>query len=88
MNITLIGMPGSGKSYIGDMLAISLGYSLIELDRVTEEHHHKPLQEVLDTIGEVAFLTEQASDAIDETTGRDNLVISPGGSLMYSPEAM
>ncbi len=88
MNITLIGMPGSGKSYIGEKLACSLGYTLIELDRVTEEHHQKPLQAVLDTIGEAAFLIEQARDAIEETTDRDNLVISPGGSLIYSSEAM
>jgi shikimate kinase len=88
MNITLIGMPGSGKSYIGEKLAQSPGYTLLELDRVTEQRHQKPLQAVLDQIGEVAFLTEQAHDAIVETTGRVNLVISSGGSIIYSPEAM
>jgi shikimate kinase len=88
MNITLIGMPGSGKSYIGEKLALTLGYTLVELDCITELHHKKSLQAVLDTIGEAAFLTEQAQDAITETTGRNKLVISPGGSIIYSIEAM
>lgn len=88
MNITLIGMPGSGKSYIGEKLAAALGHTLLELDRVTESRHQKPLQQVLDVIGEIAFLEEQAHDAITQTTDKDNLIISPGGSIIYSTEAM
>lgn len=88
MNITLIGMPGSGKSYIGKILADSLDYTCIELDHVTESHYKRPLEEVLVTLGEAAFLAEQAHDAITYTTGKDNLIISPGGSIIYSTEAM
>ena len=88
MNITLIGMPGSGKSYLGKILAESLGYTCIELDLITELRYKRPLEEVLTTIGEAAFLAEQANDAITQTTDKDNLIISPGGSIIYSTEAM
>ncbi len=69
MNITLIGMPGSGKSYIGRKLAERLGYACIDLDTVMEKKYSLPLQQILDTQGEEQFLLQQAKDAIICTTG-------------------
>ena len=87
-NITLIGMPGSGKSYIGKILSESLGYKLIELDTIMEEQLKLPLQQILDKIGENAFLELQEKDAILHTNTQNSLVISPGGSIVYSDGAM
>lgn len=87
-NITLIGMPGSGKSYIGKKLAENLGYTLVELDKVMEEEFKIPLQLILDKIGEKAFLELQEKDAILHTNTQDSLVVSPGGSIVYSDGAM
>lgn len=88
MNITLIGMPGSGKSYIGKKLALRLGFRLIELDQIMEDSYKKPLQGILDEMGDTAFLAQQSQDAINETTGCTNTVISPGGSIIYGEDAM
>jgi shikimate kinase len=88
MNITLIGMPGSGKSYFGKKLADKLGYSLIELDLVTEQKYNLPLQKVLDNIGEEKFLKEQGDDAVVHSKNKSNVVISPGGSIVYTEFAM
>ncbi len=88
MNITLIGMPGSGKSYVGKELADRLGYRLLEMDRVMEATYQKSLPEILEEIGESAFLEEQTNDVLWETSNCSNTVISPGGSIIYSPVAM
>src|SRR5579864_9119847 len=88
MNITLIGMPGSGKSYIGSKLAKQIGYELIELDTILEKEFKMTLQQVLDSLGESVFLRKQEEDAILYTKDKDNLVISPGGSIVYTENAM
>lgn len=88
MNITLIGMPGSGKSYVGKKLAEDVGYTFIDLDRVMEETYGLSLQQILDTEGEELFLRKQADDVISYTLGKTNTVISPGGSIVYSEDAM
>ena len=87
-NITLIGMPGSGKSYIGKKLAEKLGYKLVELDSILEQEYSLPLQKILDNLGEEFFLKKQAEDAIINTQGLNSLVVSPGGSIIYSDYAM
>ena len=88
MNITLIGMPGSGKSFIGKKLAVKLGYGFIDLDKVMEETYNLPLQQILDKEKERSFLQKQAEDAISHTAAITNTVISPGGSIVYSEGAM
>lgn len=48
-NVTLIGMPGSGKSTIGVILAKALGYQFLDTDLVIQkeeknESFHRSLQ--------------------------------------------
>lgn len=81
-------MPGSGKSYVGKKLAEKLRYECNDLDVVMEKEYGLPLQQILDREGEEVFLKKQAEDAILQTTAIDHTVISPGGSIVYSKDAM
>ena len=81
-------MPGSGKSYIGKKLAEKLGYEIIDLDSIMEEKFNLPLQKILDNLGQDLFLKKQADDVLKHTENKTRLVISPGGSIVYSPDAM
>ena len=88
MNITLIGMPGSGKSYIGKRLAARLGFDLIEIDPMIEAEFNLPLQGVVDMLGSDAFIKKEEEIIITNTTNIDTSVISPGGSVVYSKATM
>jgi shikimate kinase len=85
-NIILVGMPGSGKSTTGVVLAKTLGRAFIDTDIVIQERTGRFLQEVIDTDGPEAFLKieEEAILALE----RRNAVIATGGSVVLVPRAM
>lgn len=87
MNITLIGMPGAGKSTIGHVLANRLGYAFLDIDRVLEETHGKPLQQILDEAGDEGFIRLEEAAVLGQREIKDT-VIATGGSMVYSPVAM
>lgn len=85
-NIVLIGMPGSGKSTVGVLLAKALGYSFIDTDLLISRKAGKPLQNIIDNDGLETFLQleEEVGSAID----CDYTVIATGGSMILSKNAM
>lgn len=70
-NITLIGMPGSGKSTVGVLLAKSLGFQFVDVDLLIQQREGALLQELLDTRGVEPFLdAEEAAVRSLACTGR------------------
>ena len=86
MNVILIGMPGSGKSTVGVVLAKLLGLHFCDTDLVLQQHCGKKLQEIIRTKGDAAFFRheEEVLAALDV----QNTVIATGGSAVYSDRAM
>lgn len=80
-------MAGAGKSSVGTILAHSLGWSFQDIDKLMEEDYGKPLQNILNELGDDSFIEEEASK-MKELSKIQNAVIAPGGSIIYSREAM
>lgn len=55
-NIVLIGMPGSGKSTVGVVLAKMLGLHFLDSDLVIQETEGKLLSEIIEEKGPDGFL--------------------------------
>ena len=55
-NITMIGMPSSGKSTIGVLLAKRLGFSFVDVDIVIQEKEGRLLKEIIAQEGMDGFL--------------------------------
>jgi len=85
-NITLIGMPGSGKSTVGVLLAKRLGYRFIDGDLLIQAEEGCLLKDIIASRGLEGFL-EVENRVNREITG-GKAVIAPGGSVVYGREAM
>ncbi len=85
-NVVLIGMPGSGKSTLGVLLAKVLGLRFVDADLVIQEREGRLLQEIIDADGIDGFLRveEEVLASLDE----EDAVIATGGSAIYSEKAM
>lgn len=87
MNITLIGMAGSGKSTIGRALARRLSYTFIDVDCLITEKTGMTLQALIDKQGDFALIRFE-EEAILKLEQVNECIISPGGSVVYSEKAM
>jgi shikimate kinase len=85
-NLILIGMPGSGKSTIGRLLAGRLGWPLVDTDRLIEADMGQPLQEILDRLGPEAFIRLEAAKIC--ALNLQHHVIATGGSVVLDAAAM
>lgn len=85
-NLILIGMPTSGKSTVGVILAKALGYEFLDIDLLIQKKEGKKLSEIMAERGVDGFL------ALEEevTCGLDcaHTVIAPGGSVVYGEKGM
>lgn len=86
MNIILIGMPGSGKSTVGSLLAKLIGYRFLDTDFVIQNMEGKVLQDIIDEEGVPAFVTAEEKALCSVLF--DNTVIATGGSAIFSERGM
>ena len=85
-NITLIGMPGAGKSTVGIVLAKLLCKTFIDADLVIQNNEGKRLHKIIEEIGNERFLKLE-NDTLAKLNVH-NSIISTGGSAIFGKEAM
>ena len=81
MRIYLIGMPGSGKSTIGRMLAKKIGYSAIDLDAQIEQNALMFIDEIIEKLGIETFRTLE-SEQLSQITEQNAIVACGGGIVL------
>ena len=85
-NITLIGMPGCGKSSLGVVLAKYLGYKFIDSDLLIQDREGQLLSEIIENRGLAGF--KDIEDQVNASIETDKTVIATGGSVVYGENAM
>ena len=85
-NIILIGMPASGKSTVGVILAKLLGFSFLDTDLLIQSREGRRLREIIADKGIDGFLA--CEEAACLSVQADRCVIATGGSVVYSEAAM
>lgn len=85
-NLVLIGMPSSGKSTVGIVVAKNLGMSFIDTDVLLQTQQSRKLQNIINTDGIDKFLEIEERTIL--SINCENTVIATGGSVVYSDKAM
>ena len=85
-NVILIGLPSSGKSTVGVLLAKHLGYRFLDADLLIQEREGKLLHELISERGVDGFL--DVENEVNASIDVSRTVISTGGSVVYCEEAM
>ncbi|MCR5356938.1 MAG: shikimate kinase [Lachnospiraceae bacterium] len=85
-NIVLIGMPASGKSTAGVILAKILGMDFTDTDIIIQQQEGVRLEQIIEQRGVEGFLKTEESALLNIKA--DNTVIATGGSAVYSKAGM
>ena len=85
-NIILVGMPGSGKSTLGVILARRLGYGFLDTDSFISQKEKSTLQGIINRKGLDYFL--ETENEIGSEIVCDRVVIATGGSMIMAFGAM
>lgn len=80
-NIVLIGMPGSGKSTLGTLIANQLGREFYDIDTLIEQKANMPIPEIFRKSGEAAF-RKLESGVIADISKESGCVIATGGGAV------
>ena len=82
-NIVLIGMPASGKTTVGRILAKKYGRELIDTDSLIEKRAGKSISEIFKENGESEFRRLE-SETINEISAKTGVIISTGGGAVLN----
>ena len=85
-NIVLIGMPGTGKSTVGVILAKLLGYDFVDTDILISNREKRSLSQIIADEGYNRFI--EIEGAAGASLSCERSVIATGGSMVFSDSAM
>lgn len=85
-NVVLIGMPGSGKSTVGIILAKQMARDFVDTDVLIQLAEKRTLQDIIDSDGHMAL--RDIEERIVCGVNHKNHIIATGGSVPYSHQAM
>ncbi len=81
-SITLVGMPGCGKSTVGRHLARHLGLRLVDSDHEIEKRIGMPIRSFFEAHGEAAFRDVEQQVIEDLCNASHDIVLASGGGAV------
>ena len=81
-NLCFIGMPHSGKTFIGNNLALIRNMNFTDTDYLIKEKYHKKLKTLIKEYGNERYLDIERDCILELKTHKNNNIISTGGSAI------
>jgi shikimate kinase len=86
-HLILIGLPGSGKTTIGQAVAKKLGRTFLDIDLEIERREGRSIGQIFGEKGE-AYFRKKEREITEELTLVGNMIVSPGGGWAADPETV
>jgi shikimate kinase len=87
-HIVLVGLPGSGKSTVGALVAERLGREFLDFDRVIERRHGDTIASIFAQFGEARFRALERELTAEVVERAKPSVLAPGGGWITIPEGV
>lgn len=81
-NIVLIGMPGSGKTTVGNALVALSGRRFVDTDAMVVEAHGMPIAEIFAKYGEQTFRDWEAECVLAASKNSGCIIATGGGAVL------
>ncbi|HVH66939.1 MAG TPA: shikimate kinase [Gemmatimonadales bacterium] len=86
-HVVLVGLPGSGKTTVGQLVAQRLRAGFVDIDAILTRREGKPIALIFAEKGEAAF-REMERKEMETALGNAPAVIAPGGGWAAQPGAI
>ena len=86
-HLILVGLPGSGKSTVGALVAATLNRTFLDFDAEIERREGMPISQVFGERGEAGFRALERT-LTEELRVFGNMVVAPGGGWVSDPEVV
>jgi shikimate kinase len=86
-HVILVGLPGSGKTTVGQAVAEQTGRTFLDLDQEIERREGRSIGQIFGEKGEPYFRKKER-ELTEELTLFGNMIIAPGGGWVSDPEVV
>ena len=87
-HIVLVGLPGSGKSTVGQLVAERLGRTFVDFDPIIERRHGDTIASIFAQFGEAHFRNLERELTVELAERPESQVLAPGGGWITSPDCV
>jgi shikimate kinase len=86
-HLILVGLPGSGKTTVGQAVAEKLGRTFLDVDQEIERREGRSITQIFGEKGEGYFRAKER-EVTEELAIVGNMVVAPGGGWIANPEVV
>ena len=86
-HILLVGLPGAGKSTVGQLVADGLAAPFVDIDSILVRQMGMPIAQIFGMVGEPGFRARER-EAVAAALAQEPAVIVPGGGWAAQPGHM